>query len=222
MTDKICLAPWTHLHTWPNNDVYPCCLAPMENPVGNLKNQTLEQVWNSQEMKDMRLSMLKGNLPLKTCSKCIELESHGQDSLRHFFSTRFRKHAHRPAETNPDGSLDDLSIVYWDFRFSNICNMRCRSCGPQLSTGWYEDTKKLWGHLPDDVPDPCKNKNMWEEIVALFDIVEEIYFAGGEPLMHTEHYEILKYLDENKMYDKSIIYSTNLNLNCLLWMHNIF
>ena len=53
MTDKICLAPWTHLHTWPNNSVYPCCLAPMENPVGNLKNQTLEEVWNSQELKDI-------------------------------------------------------------------------------------------------------------------------------------------------------------------------
>ena len=66
MTDKICLAPWTHLHTWPNNSVYPCCLAPMENPVGNLKNQTLEEVWNSQELKDMRLSMLKGKLPYKT------------------------------------------------------------------------------------------------------------------------------------------------------------
>ena len=73
MTDKICLAPWTHLHTWPNNSVYPCCLAPMENPVGNLKNQTLEEVWNSQELKDMRLSMLKGKLPYKTCSKCCLL-----------------------------------------------------------------------------------------------------------------------------------------------------
>ena len=130
MSNKICLAPWTHLHTWPNNDVYPCCLAPMESPVGNLKEQTLEQVWNSQEMKDMRLSMLKGELPLKTCSKCIELESHGQDSLRNFFSNKFDRHAHLPAKTNPDGSVDDLSIVYWDFRFSNICNMRCRSCGP--------------------------------------------------------------------------------------------
>jgi len=209
MTDKICLAPWTHLHTWPNNDVYPCCLSDSQNPVGNLKEQTLEQVWNSQEMKDMRLSMLKGNLPLKTCSKCIELESHGQDSLRHFFSTRFDKHAHRPSKTNADGSLDDLSVVYWDFRFSNICNMRCRSCGPQLSTGWYEDTKKLWGQLPNDVPDPGKNKNMWEEIVPLFDIVEEIYFAGGEPLIMEEHYRILNKLVDMGKTNVRIRYNTN-------------
>jgi sulfatase maturation enzyme AslB (radical SAM superfamily) len=87
--------------------------------------------------------------------------------------------------------------------------MRCRSCGPQLSTGWYEDTKKLWGHLPDDVPDPGKNKNMWEEIVPLFDIVEEIYFAGGEPLIMEEHYRILNKLVDMGKTNVRIRYNTN-------------
>ena len=209
MTKKICLAPWTHLHKWPNNNIFACCLQEKENTIGNLDNQTLAEVWNSQQMKDIRLSMLAGKLPDKVCNRCIELEKHGQFSLRHFFAKNFANHKHRLSETNSDGSLDNLSIVYWDFRFSNICNMKCRTCGPQFSTAWYEDAEKLFGELPIDIPMPKKNKNMWKEIEPLFDTVEEIYFAGGEPLIMEEHYEILKKLIELGKTDVRIRYNTN-------------
>ena len=35
------------------------------------------------------------------------------------------------SRTNPDGSVEDMKLPYWDFRFSNICNFKCRSC-PQV------------------------------------------------------------------------------------------
>ena len=40
------------------------------------------------------------------------------------------KHWSKVENTNADGSLDDLHIVYLDFSFSNVCNLRCRYCGP--------------------------------------------------------------------------------------------
>ena len=41
------------------------------------------------------------------------------------------------------------------------------------------------------------------------DGLEEIYFAGGEPLIMEEHYRILKKLDERKMYHVRLKYNTN-------------
>lgn len=206
MNKTTCIAPWIHLHTWPNNNVYPCCLTAMEDSVGNLNNNTLEEIWNNDKMRQLRLDMIEGRRP-KTCSRCFEQEDHGHGSLRTHLNKEFKHHIPIVDKTNSDGSLDDLSIVYWDFRFSNICNMRCRSCGPQLSTGWYEDTKKIWGILPTDVPN---NKiNLWEQIQPLFETVEDIYFAGGEPLIMEEHYRILNKLIEMNKTDVVIRYNTN-------------
>ena len=51
-----------------------------------------------------------------------------------------RTHWDKVEKTNADGSLDDLHIVYLDF--SNVCNPRCRYCGPELSSNWFADAVK--------------------------------------------------------------------------------
>ena len=41
--------------------------------------------------------------------------------------------------------------------------------------------------------------------------VEEIYFAGGEPLISDHHYHIIDKLLENQIYVHTIRYNTNLS-----------
>ncbi len=210
MTDKknFCISPWVHLHTWPNDQVYPCCMTPMEYPIGNLKENTIKELWNSKKIKDLRVEFLNDQRP-KSCHRCFEMEDLGQRSWRQSLNEHYQHHFNKTDSTKTDGTFDDFNLVYWDFRFSNICNFRCRTCGPQLSTGWYEDTKKIWGRLPNDVKLIKETAETWEEIEPLFDIVEEIYFAGGEPLIMEEHYRILKRLDEMKKYEVKLRYNTN-------------
>lgn len=205
---NFCVSPWIHLHTWPNNQVYPCCMTPMEHPVGDLQKDDLKTIWNSEKMKDLRLTFLKDERP-STCSRCYQMEDLGQRSVRNKLNDDFKDHIEKAEFTKEDGTFDEFNLVYWDFRFNNICNFRCRTCGPQLSSGWYEDTKKMYGKLPLDVKVIKNNADTWEEVEPLFDIVEEIYFAGGEPLIMEEHYRILKKLDEMKRYDVRLRYNTN-------------
>lgn len=205
---NFCVSPWIHLHTWPNNQVYPCCMTPMEHPVGDLQKDDLKTIWNSEKMKDLRLTFLKDERP-STCSRCYQMEDLGQRSVRNKLNDDFKDHIQKAEFTKEDGTFDEFNLVYWDFRFNNICNFRCRTCGPQLSSGWYEDTKKMYGKLPLDVKVIKNNADTWEEVEPLFDIVEEIYFAGGEPLIMEEHYRILKKLDEMKRYDVRLRYNTN-------------
>jgi sulfatase maturation enzyme AslB (radical SAM superfamily) len=50
---------------------------------------------------------------------------------------------------------------------------------------------------------------MWEQLVPHLDYVEQIYFAGGEPLMMEEHYRILEELERRGRFDVRLIYNTN-------------
>jgi organic radical activating enzyme len=129
--------------------------------------------------------------------------------MRQTLNNRYKHHLPETEKTKDDGTYEKLNLVYWDFRFSNICNFKCRMCGPQLSTGWYEDTKKMYGQLPNDIPRETNPDELWEQIEPLFDTVEEIYFAGGEPLIMEEHYRILNRLDQLKKYNVAIRYNSN-------------
>jgi organic radical activating enzyme len=212
MTDKdnkvFCISPWIHIHTWPNEKVYPCCLTPMDQTVGDLSVQTLEEVWNDAPMRELRTNMLSGKQS-SSCQRCYEFEDSGQRSMRLTLNSKFKHHLCEIEKTKSDGTYEKLNLVYWDFRFSNICNFKCRMCGPQLSTGWYDETKKIYGRLPNDVPKETDPDELWNQVEPLFNTVEEIYFAGGEPLIMEEHYRILNRLDELKKYDVAIRYNSN-------------
>jgi len=113
--------------------------------------------------------------------------------------------------TQADGTADFV-IKYWDIRFSNLCNLACRSCGTWFSSNWYEDHKKLTGSPPNHakiMKVGRSSDDIWEQMLEQFDHVEQFYFAGGEPLIMEEHYRILKELDKRKMYHVRLIYNTN-------------
>jgi len=210
MTDKknFCISPWVHIHTWPNGNVYPCCMTSMEDTVGNLKDNSLEEIWNSPKIKQLRTDFLKDKRP-KSCKRCFEVEDAGQTSMRNMLNETFKSHTYKGKKTKLDGTYENFDVTYWDFRFSNICNFKCRTCGPQLSTGWFDDIKKIWGSIPEDALPIKEKKDLWEEIEPMFDTVEEIYFAGGEPLIMEQHYRILKRLDQMKRYNVRLRYNTN-------------
>ena len=79
--DVMCILPWIHMHPWPNGKTMLCCDSPWESNIGDLRENTLQEVWNSEDMKQVRLNMLKGK-KCKQCVRCYEKEKYGHDSLR--------------------------------------------------------------------------------------------------------------------------------------------
>lgn len=208
LTDSrtFCIYPWIHLHAYPTGEAYPCCHAEMKHPVGNCKNSTLQEIWQDTPMQKLREDMLS-ETPNPTCARCYEQEGSG------FFSGRRSANKHHGHHIK---KLDDnpFEMTYWDIRFSNLCNLRCRSCGHIFSSQWYQDQSKLAGPV-------WKSKNqvlnyagrteldMWEQLEPHLDHVEQIYFAGGEPLLMEEHYRILDELVRRKLFHVRLIYNTN-------------
>ena len=201
-----CIYPWIHLHAYPTGEAYPCCHAEMRYPVGDCRANTLEEIWQGPAMTQLREDML-AERPNPACARCYEQEQSG------FFSGRRsanKHHGHhiKKLDSNP------FEMTYWDIRFSNLCNLSCRSCGHIFSSSWYQDQIKLAGpewakhNRPLNIAgrDP---EDMWNQLLPHIDYVEQIYFAGGEPLMMDEHYRILEELERRERFDVRLIYNTN-------------
>lgn len=209
-----CMYPWIHLHAWPTGQAFPCCHA--EAPAGELGNtrtQTLTEIWNSPKQRQLRTDMLNetGN---SACVRCYEQEKSGFFSGRQSANKHHGHQIERIKDTKPDGSLQQFEMTYWDIRFSNLCNLKCRSCGHIFSSQWYQDQAKLaggnWKERNTVLNYAGRTEtDMWEQLEPHLDYVEQIYFAGGEPLLMEEHYNILDELVKRKRFDVRLIYNTN-------------
>ncbi len=202
-----CMYPWIHLHAYPTGEAYPCCHAEMKPGVmGNCRTNTLEEIWRGEPMQKLRAHMLS-ETPHAACTRCYEQEESGFFSGRKSANKHHGHHIKKLAE-NP------FEMTYWDIRFSNLCNLKCRSCGHIFSSQWYQDQAKLAGS-------EWKERNtvlnyagrtetdMWEQLEPHLDYVEQIYFAGGEPLLMDEHYRILDELVRRGRFEVRLIYNTN-------------
>lgn len=215
MTDSkhFCLIPWTHLHTWPNSNVYMCCGSDSQVPLGKLSNETtLKDIWNCDRIKKNRLLMLEDK-PVPECSRCYEIEKHGGESLRTNHNRHFANHMDVVETTREDGHVEKFNISYVDFRFSNFCNLRCRTCGPELSSKWGKDVAKIFPEQQNKYENVIKpdidQEIFWEQIEEILPNIESVYFAGGEPLLMEEHYKLLDLLIAYGKTDIRICYNSN-------------
>lgn len=211
-SERFCMLPWLHLHGWPTGEAYPCCLADDKLPIGNLRQSTISEIWNGDKLKSMRVNMLSDKKSSE-CKKCYEQEKMGFFSMRNSSNKNFGHHISDVDKTQADGYHPEFKIRYWDVRFSNICNFRCRYCGPNFSSNWWEDKAAL--HGKDSIGHnkflyAGKNKDdIWNQMVEHIPHLEQIYFAGGEPLLMEEHYRLLQELVDRKLTHVRLIYNTN-------------
>ncbi len=208
-----CILPWIHLSAWPDGNVYPCCATWKAPPLGNLHKDALPDLWNSQSEKQLRLNMLRGEKS-SACSRCYEAESHGSPSQRQRMNRNFPHRYELTESTKPDGSVEPFRLFYLDFRFSNVCNFRCRMCGPTFSSSWHADYAALTGKQSEAMAllRPGESDALWSQIEGILPNLEEIYFAGGEPLLMEEHFRILDFLAKRKLFHVRLLYSTNFSL----------
>jgi organic radical activating enzyme len=208
-----CMYPWVHLHAWPTGEAHPCCHSEPSGKIGNCRTHTLKELWNSPKQKQLRVDMLNENQN-NACTRCYEQENNGFFSGRQSANKHHGHRVNRVAQTHTNGTVEKFEMTYWDIRFSNLCNLKCRSCGHIFSSQWYQDQAKLAGSNWKDKNTVLNyagrtETDMWEQLEPHLDYVEQIYFAGGEPLLMEEHYRILEELVQRKLFHVRLIYNTN-------------
>lgn len=249
-----CMYPWIHIHAFPTGEAYPCCHAEMNHPIGNCRDKSLKEIFYDSPMQKLRQDLLT-ETPNATCNRCYEQERMGLFSGRRSAN---KHHGHHVKNIDQNR----FELIYWDIRFSNLCNLSCRTCGDIFSSSWYQDQQKLveslfiesykqvadpswpvvntlkdYSNLSQDIRSECESQHglkmpyesvdtkkktggplvhagrwetdMWEQLEPHLDYVEQIYFAGGEPLLMEEHYKILEELVRRERFDVRLIYNTN-------------
>ena len=195
-----CMAPWIHTHVTPLNKRALCCFAtPFEE-----SEESFENYWNNNQMKQIRLDMLKGNLPEEYCQNCLKNDALGKgietfevrDSLKRMFIDN----------TESDGAVN-LAPISLDYRIDNECNLACRTCNSFLSSKIENEALKVGQKKL-----VLKNLNAIEEFKYHINKgkIKRIYFANGEPLIQKKTWSLLKEISEEQ--SKKITLELNTNL----------
>jgi hypothetical protein len=233
--ESMCLAPWTHTYLSPQTERRMCCAS--REPAQNFRQYidtesgsgryipiTLDQHWNSEHMRSVRQRMLAGEV-LPECEVCND-KLLNTSVYRDYFWHLFQHKLPDIMESTAKDGTTTMQPVSWDYRFSNLCNFKCRTCGDMLSSAW-ESEQKTHGMV--NWSDP---KNNWmqpgtrDQISQFQDTqiesefssavenhsVEEVYWVGGEPLMYEQHWRYMKRIielgDGGRVYAR---YNTNLS-----------
>lgn len=206
--------PWVHVHVTQYGTVTSCCAAPWqeEESFGNINKQSIDTIWNSEAMRAFRLK-LKNNEPDHRCVRCYKQEEAGLYSLRMATNKDYAQHLTRVSQMKQDGSIAEPP-VYFDVRFSNFCNFRCRICGPWSSSSWFNEGREL-GWVSKDVrlSKAIEDEDaFFKQFKTYLPQVEEIYFAGGEPMLMEQHYRVLDMLLELGLNKTYLRYNTNFSV----------
>jgi hypothetical protein len=175
--------------------------------VANFGRDTLQQAFNNVYMRDVRKTMLEGKIPA-SCTKCFEEEHNGIISKRLWEMYEWNKDGidfeQLIKDTAEDGEVPPV-IRYFDIRLGHTCNLKCVMCSPHDSSKWVQDYDKLVAKTKSTIVlqqvnwDNKTFDNTWYEKVEFWDEVfeqipniQQMYFAGGEPLMIKEHRRFLE------------------------------
>ena len=67
------MKPWSSLYVEPDGEVRPCCY---QSPVlGNIYEESFEEIWNGSRARELRLSMID-RTPPQPCVQCYEFNRH--------------------------------------------------------------------------------------------------------------------------------------------------
>lgn len=209
-----CMYPWIHMHVTPAGVAAPCCMAEScstKEGLGDGRTASLMELVNSPKMNQLRLDMLQGKRNAE-CTKCYDLEDKNIKSVRknvnedfgHFFDNTV------PHTNLDDGSLREFYMYFFDIRFSNICNFKCRTCGQEYSSQWEYENQQQNLEYATKFPKNT-NQRLLKDVIDQIDHMSWAYFAGGEPLIMEEHYILLEEMIRKKRKDIRLRYSTNLS-----------
>jgi hypothetical protein len=168
----------------------------------------LEDHWNGEHMKSVRQRMMAGET-LPECEVCND-KLLNTSVYRSYFNSLFGHKYLQAIQATDATGYTTMQPVSWDYRFSNLCNFKCRMCGDMLSSAWESEQRQHemieWSNPKNNWMKPEIKEQIEKfqegQIEAEFSKaveehrVEEVYWVGGEPLMYDQHWRYMKRIIE--------------------------
>lgn len=195
--------PFVTLTANPGNYVSRCMMS--LGSMGPIEHST----YQNENFKTLRKNMLDGVWDKVGCESCFYKEQNGIKSQRQKWLEREKKYLGEEGIYENNLSIDRNKIYHLYMNFNNICNFKCRMCGPWFSNAWIPDWKKLNSR---DVPIPPKQQVDIDKFLNEFgnDLsdLRQIWITGGEPFMDDSVFNFF-----HKLQNYSDIAKINVTIN---------
>ena len=217
LPDTFCALPWINLSTDVNGSLRPCCKFAQPEPTNeyqlpNMKQGTLDVLWNDVRFQNLRQAFLDGKKP-KECQSCWDEEAAGLKSFR----VQFALDRKIPVETMEFSPVAASGPRAFDLKLNNVCNLKCRICGPQASSTFLKEYQERFNIKVEDGSYWLSNKilgtaneaiiNQWAKDLVHLEI------TGGEPMASPENIKILELLiNSGRAKEINILLNTNATL----------
>jgi hypothetical protein len=194
---SFCIFPFIELLAQ-NGSTTVCCRS--HTPITKL-NKILNWA-DDPNYKIIRDKMIAGELVPEHCSTCYAYEKLGIASARQQETVEW---ANRLNLKSIEDILKIQSPVYYEVRPSNVCNLQCRTCGPENSSLIEKEYINIGWH------DPAIKFDYAGFDFIKFDNLKKMYVAGGEPTATKEFYSFLDRCVEENNTDFELLINTNAN-----------
>ena len=144
----------------------------------------LKEYVEGEALSDLKYALSNG-IKHKNCEWCWDNEKNNMSS-------------HRSFDTPQDSGYTHMHL-----RLSNVCNFKCRMCGPAFSSSWAQENRK---HKIFKFDNSEINKDIFRDNEYLFTLLQNeisagrlraINISGGEPLITDAHWKLLNFLIDN-------------------------
>jgi hypothetical protein len=226
-----CTAPWVHTYISPQSERRLCCasrethsfqkqyidasndqkygeVTESKTALSDYNPVSLNEHWNSEYMKDIRKKLMAGER-IPQCDVCNDDILSISSYRKWFTGFLFNDKIQQCFDNTDETGYTTMEPISFDYRYSNLCNFKCRMCGEQLSSSWEVEKKQhfLWNpkDQPFMIPEVKTAMQSFQQDVVEPEfrdaisrgIVEEIYWVGGEPLMYEMHWWALEEMVRN-------------------------
>jgi len=202
LTNKsICALPWTGFELEPTGGVKNCVIS--TEYIGNINTTKIKDIVGSDANIKRKEDMLADKKP-RNCEGCY-LQEKGRSDLNSISSRLYYlKEVGSKTKLDIYDNKENFSLKHVDLRWTNSCNQACVYCCPELSSKWAQELNVKIKSKKESRED-VKNF-VFENIENL----QNVYLAGGEPMLMKENLEFLQLLKE-KNHKCSIRVNTNLS-----------
>lgn len=224
---KVCIMPFINLYLERNGDYIACGHSMTGNTnSSNVSTASVEQAWNDEYFKNLRLDLINGNLN-KNCQICWDREIRGMQSARQEFNNDYKNLVNLPllveeAKEN-NGAISSLPKLL-GLKGDNVCNLKCITCNHYQSSQ-HEKEVKIFRQENIELPkwltviEEINKGNFYagDYIISNLDSLLrdsiKLEIQGGEPLISPITHDILDYCINNDYTDINL--STLANLTSL-------
>ena len=141
-----CHLPWQEMIIHANGTVEPCCYWTAHGnanpPLGNINDNSIEEIWNNDNYQKLRRNMSRGDLEQAGCANCFAVKQGQTLGLEYDKDCELPQYSSTPYASNVRALKEEIARGATELAAkptivsvtaSHKCNLACRHCWQNAS-----------------------------------------------------------------------------------------